>query len=472
MASPSGGWPAGRIWSAGSASVAHVSTPLLDTTHRALRRIALDKQRAHRVPGLYAGVQRRGELVWGDGIGRRAVESAEAPGPDDQFLVASNSKTFTAVMVMQLRDEGRLDLGDRVADHVSEVTHPLTVRQGLAHVSGMQREPVGDVWDSLVHPTTEELLAGFAEAEAVGRPHDRWHYSNTVFAVLGELVARLDGRSWEESLRARLLEPLELRRTSVGFDGGPQASGYYVAPYDDVPRPEPVIDLRAMAPCGGLASTATDLARWSSFVADPDPAVLSPDTMEEMCQPQSMIDVVGWQAGMGLGLFLIRSQAGRTWVGHTGGMPGHISGVFTHRESATGALVLMNSTAAPDPAAFAVELGEHVVQHDPAEPEPWTSGTALPDELAGLRGLWFSEGSPFVFSVVDGHLEARHPELPKDQPSSVFEQIGDDVYRTVKGRERGELLRVTRDDRGVPVTLHWATYLVTREPLSFGEETR
>ena len=448
-----------------------MTTALLDTTHRALRRIALDTQRDHRVPGLYAGVQRGGELLWGDGIGRRAVEADVSPGPDDQFLVASNTKTFTAVMVMQLRDEGRLDLGDRVGDHLAEVTHPLTIRQGLAHVSGMQREPVGDIWETLVQPTTEELLSGFVEAEAVGRPHDRWHYSNTVYSVLGELVARLDGRSWEESLRARLLDPLELRRTSVGFDGGPQASGYYVAPYDDVPRPEPVIDFRAMAPCGGLASTASDLARWSAFVADPDPAVLSPDTLEEMCQPQALIDVVGWGAGMGLGFFLVRSEGGRTWVGHTGGMPGHITGVFTHRESRTGAIVLMNSTSAPDPAAFALRLGEHVVRHDPAEPEPWRPGTSLPEELAGLRGTWFSEGTPFVFSVVDGRLEARHPDLPKDRPSSVFERVADDLYRTTQGRERGELLRVTRDADGVPERLHWATYLCTREPLAFGEST-
>ena len=446
-----------------------MTPPLLDTTRRALRRIALDRQRTGRVPGLFAGVQRRGELVWGQGIGRVSVEEERAPGPDDQFLVASNTKTFTAVMVMQLRDEGRLDLDDRIGDHLPEVTHPVTVRQGLAHVSGMQREPLGDVWETLEQPTTEQLLSGFAEAERVGRPHDRWHYSNVVYAVLGELVARLDGRSWADSLQARLLEPLEMRRTSVGFDEGPRATGYFVPPYDDVPRPEPVLDLRAMAPCGGLASTATDLGRWSAFVADPDPEVLSPDTMEEMCQPQVMRDVTGWTGAMGLGFFLARSDGGRTWVGHTGGMPGHVTGLFTHRESGTGAVVLMGSSTPPDPAGFAVELGEHVVQHDPEEPEPWSPGTTVPPELADLRGVWFSEGSPFVFSVVDGHLEARHPELPRQLPSSVFERIDDDLYRTVKGRERGELLRVTRDAHGVPVKLNWATYLVTREPLAFGE---
>ncbi|QZY30838.1 beta-lactamase family protein [Nocardioides coralli] len=435
-----------------------------------MRRRALRHQREGRVPGLYAGVHRRGELLWGDGVGVKDVETPVPPGADDQFLVASNTKTFTAVMVMQLRDEGRLDLDDRIGAHLPEVRQPVTVRQGLAHLSGLQREPVGEVWETLAEPDVEELLAGFAEAEQIGRPHDRWHYSNIVYAVLGQLVARLDGRTWAGSLQARLLDPLELRRTSPGFDGGPRATGYYVAPYDDVPRPEPVIGSSALDPCGGLASTADDLVRWSSFVADPDPGVLSPDTLEEMCQPQAMRDLEGWTAAMGLGFFLHRSPGGRTWVGHTGGMPGHITGVFTHRESGTGAVVLMNSTSAPDPAGFAIALGEHVVEHDPAEPEPWRPGTVVPEELAGLRGVWFSEGAPFIFSVVEGHLEAREPGQPSEQPSSVFEQVDDDVYRTVRGRERGELLRVTRDDDGVPVRLHWATYLATREPLAFGEQ--
>jgi len=446
-----------------------VSSPLLDTTQRSLRRLALDRQREGRVPGLFAGVQRDGQLVWGEGIGTTDVSDRRTPGPDDQFLVASNTKTFTAVMVMQLRDAGRLSLDDPIAAHVPEVTHPVTVRQGLSHLSGLQREPVGDIWETLARPDTAELLSGFTEAEQVGRPHDRWHYSNVVYAVLGDLVSRLDGRSWTDSLQARLLDPLELTRTSVGFDDGQRATGYYVAPYDDVPRPEPVVERSAMDPCGGMASTARDLARWSAFVAEPDAAVLPPDTMEEMCQPQALMDADDWTTAMGLGLFLIRSAGGRTWVGHTGGMPGHITGVFTHRASHTGAMALMNSTSAPDPAGFAIALGEHVLTHDPVEDDPWQPGTDLPDELIGLRGLWFSEGSPFAFSVVRGHLEARAPDAPASKAPSVFEHIGDDLFRTVSGRERGELLRVTRDEAGTPVTMHWATYLCTRESRAFGE---
>jgi CubicO group peptidase (beta-lactamase class C family) len=450
-------------------------TELQDTTLRSLHRIAADKQREGRVPGLFAGVSRKGALLWGEGVGQADLDEERPPGPDDQFLIASNTKTFIAVMVMQLRDEGRLTLDDLLGDHVPEVSHPITIRQCLSHVSGMAREPLGDVWETLENPGAKELRRDFDDVERVLKPHHHWHYSNVVFAMLGQLVEELDGRSWEESLRTRLLEPLEMRRTTNGFDGGPHVTGYFVPPYDDVPRVEPVMDLKALAPCGGLASTAADLAKWSAFVADPGD-LLSADTLEEMCQPQILLTTESWNAAMGLGFFLIRTGAdasARTWVGHTGGMPGHITGVFTHRESGTGGIALMNATAPPPPDAFAIQLADHVVEHDPVDPEPWRPGTQIPEEFRGLLGRWFSEGQPFVFWVEQGELKARvdKPAAARMTPSH-FEKVEDDVYRDVAGRERGEILRVTRAADGTVTQLNWATYLFSREPLAFGENLR
>lgn len=445
-------------------------TPLLDTTARSLRRIALSKQREGRVPGLYAAVCRRGELAWGDGIGVADLDDDRAPGPDDQFLIGSITKTLTAVMLMQLRDEGRLTLDDLLGEHVAEVSHPITIRQCLAHVSGMAREPVGEVWETLEHPDAKELRRDFDLVERILKPHERWHYSNVVYAMLGQLVEELDGRPWGDSVRIRLLEPLQLRRTTVGFDGGPRATGYYVAPYDDVPRVEPVLELKAMVAGGGLASTAVDLARWSAFVADPPAEVLSPDTLEEMCQPQILLNADAWTGAMGLGFILVRSATNRTWVGHAGAMPGQVTGVFTHRESGTGGIALMNATVTPAPSELAIELADYVVEHDPLEDEPWRAGTELPEELRGILGRWFSEGYPFVFVVEKGRLQARI-DVPAAAtlPPSVFEKISDDVYRTVSGRERGEQLRVTRAADGTVTKLNWATYLFTREPTTFGE---
>ena len=445
---------------------------LPDDSKRHLHRAALRHQREGRVPGLAAAVARGGELLWFAGIGATRVDSPETPGPDDQYLVGSNTKTFAAVMLMQLRDEGRLTLDDLLADHLPDVGHPVTVRQALAHVSGMQREPLGDVWDTLEQPDAAFLVRGFAEAERVGRPHTRWHYSNLAYAVLGQVVEKLDGRPWVESLEERLLRPLEMRRTTVGFVDDDHVTGYFVPPFHDVPREEPVLDLRAMTPVGGLASTARDLARWSAFVASPPDEVLSPDTLEEMCQPQVLLDTERWNGGMGLGLFVLRPPSGRTWVGHDGGMPGHLTALLTHRESGTGGIVLMSNTAGPDPAALALELADRVVEDLPVEDEPWRPGTSVPEELAGVIGRWYSEGRGFVFSVREGRLEARQDGAPASRGPSVFVAESADRYRTESGRERGELLRVTRDADGGVDRLHWATYVFTRAPLGFGEHLR
>lgn len=442
---------------------------LSETTTRGLHRILATKQSKHRVTGLAAGVARDGSLLWSDGVGAANVASPDAaPNDDTQFLIASNTKTFTAVLVMALRDEGKLSLDDGVEKHIPQSRHAgITIRQMLSHVSGMQREPIGDVWDGLVFPDSAELVDGWNAAERILKPHSTWHYSNLAFSLLGELVARLDGRSWAEALQARILDPLEMRRTTVGFAGN-AAVGYYVPPFSDVPTVEPVIDIAAMAPAGALASTVRDLATWGSFLAEPVEGILAKDTLDEMCQPQTMADLEGWQQAWGLGLMLYRDHD-RVWVGHTGGMPGHISGLVVQRQTKTVGIALMSSSPAPDPAAFAVELGRYLLDNEPADPEPWRPGTVIPAELTGILGRWFSEGSSFTFSVRQGRLEARADSAAETSPPSVFAEVDENLYRTESGRETGELLRVARDDSGAVVRLNWATYRFTREPMAFGE---
>ena len=79
-----------------------------------------------------------------------------------------------------------------------------------------------------------------------------------------------------------------------------------------------------------------------------------------------------------------------------------------------------------------------------------------------------SDGPEFIFRFHDGKLEARWAEAPEWADWSIFEPLGDDRYRTLQGRERGELLRIVRDEEGVPVRMYWATYPFTRAPETFG----
>ncbi|MEV0282707.1 serine hydrolase domain-containing protein [Kribbella sp. NPDC050820] len=445
-------------------------TDIAAQTQTALTRLVAERQTKGRVPGVVGAVARDGALAWSHGAGSADLDAPGVPPTaDSQFLIASQSKTLTAVAIMALRDEGKLTLDDPVEKLIPESKHEgITVRQMLSHASGMQREPVGDVWDVMKFPDRDELVSGWNDAERVGKPHHRFHYSNLVFSLLGEIVARLDGRSWYDAIKTRILDPLEMRRTTVGMDGGPTAVGYYVPPFSDVPVREQLLNLGSMDACGGLASTAEDLAKWAMFVANPVDEVLSKDTLDEMCQVQIMADLDRWQLAFGLGFMLLR-RGDRIFVGHDGGMPGHITSTFVHRPSGTAGIALQSSTSAPAPGLLATDLIIKVLEDDPLPADPWVPGTTVPDELVGVLGTWFSEGTPFVFSVKAGELQAKSPAAAEHLAPAVFTRLSEDVYRTTSGRETGELLRITRDATGTPTKLHWATYLCTRDPLAFGE---
>jgi hypothetical protein len=165
---------------------------------------------------------------------------------------------------------------------------------------------------------------------------------------------------------------------------------------------------------------------------------------------------------------MLAYEGGRTvHVGHEGGMPGFLSGVYVDRAQKVAAAALGSSGTAGEVCGLPHPLIRTSLEHDPRDTEPWTPGTRAPKELASVLGPWWTEGSEFVFSWRDGHLEARAREAARDRPPAVFAPESEDVYRAVSGREHGEQLRLTRDDAGDVVLMHWATYRVTREQETF-----
>ncbi|MGH8895201.1 MAG: serine hydrolase domain-containing protein, partial [Actinomycetes bacterium] len=342
----------------------------------------------------------------------------------------------------------------------------ITLRRMLCHLSGLQREPVGEVWERAEGPDREELLAGLEQAEAVLPPGRRHHYSNLAYALLGEVVSRLRREPWERVVHDKVLAPLGMTATTLRRRE-PFARGYLTDPYADRLHDEPEFPGNAFAPAAELWSTVDDLGRWASFVAEPDPAVLSPDTVEEMCHPQVVHDLDAWTLAWGLG-FMLHRRGERVLVGHDGAMPGYLAGLAVRRPEKVGGVVLVNTSAAADPGALAVDLVLRVLDDDPDLPEPWRPGPAVPPPVEELLGQWWSEGTAYVFSARDGALEAQPVGAVRSRPPSVFAQEGPDRFRVVSGREQGELLRVVRREDGTVDRLYWATYPVTRDPRPFG----
>jgi hypothetical protein len=149
-------------------------------------------------------------------------------------------------------------------------------------------------------------------------------------------------------------------------------------------------------------------------------------------------------------------------------MPGHLAGVAVDRTSGIGAAALTNSSAAADPEGLARKLVLAAIAALPDEPKRWQPEPGPPAELESALGRWWSEGAEFVFFWEDGKLKSR-PAAPKRPPQpSVFEPLGDDRFRTVAGREQGELLQLVRDADGHVVRMYWATYPFARSPEVFG----
>ncbi|HEU5108386.1 MAG TPA: serine hydrolase domain-containing protein [Micromonosporaceae bacterium] len=442
-----------------------------------LERMVRRAQSDGRVPAVAAAVHRADRAPWAFQVGGSGTD--RDLDAQTQFRIGSVTKTFTATLVMQCRDDGLLDLDDPVSRHLDVPAHgEMTIARALSHTAGIQREPHGDVWDTMRPPETERLLAELERVERVLPPGRRFHYSNLALSVLGHLVGRLRGGTWEEVLAERILRPLGLDATTV-LPTERAATGFLVDAYSDHARPEAPTDFRAVGPAAQLWSTASDMARWAAFLADParmdpDGAVLPAATVDEMRWPRTVTDEDLWSAGFGLGLIVVPQGERVVHVGHDGGMPGFLAGVYGRRGGrdtppALGGAVLGSAGNGVAVLDLVHKLLAAAVEQDPADIAPWRPGEPAPPAYRSALGPWWGEGFAFDFRWRDGRLTARQADAPADRPPAVFEPVDGrpDVLRTVSGREAGELLRLTRDETGAVARMHWATYRFTRAQETF-----
>jgi CubicO group peptidase (beta-lactamase class C family) len=271
------------------------ASPALDTFFAA-------KLKETGATGLAVGIILEGELVYQRGFGVRDVASATPVDSDTVFRIASMTKSFTALAVMKLRDEKRVQLDEPVATYVPELgalvaptrdAPPISLRLLLTNASGLAYD---DLWGAVTFgKSDDELIALLRTGVQISTaPGTRYAYSNLGWALLGKVVERVSEMRYRDYVTERILRPLGMSSTVWEASDVPPdrlATGYYRVGDDLVPEPRPSDG--AFAPAGGLYTSLRDYARYVAFQLaaypprdDPESGPVRRSTLREMHEGQ------------------------------------------------------------------------------------------------------------------------------------------------------------------------------------------
>jgi len=441
------------------------------TADRLLHLLARE-QVDRRLPSVVAGLVRDGQLVWWGARGSAAEPGAAplAPAPTTRYRIGSITKSLVATAVMRAHDDGLVGLEDPVGGYLPELGRDrgdvgaLTVGQLLGQASGLQAENdgAGHWWERSPGGDWAALAPALTADARRHRPGHRFHYSNTGFAVLGELLARLRGRPWHDVVRTDVLEPLGMLRAGLRRDAD-SAPGLAVHPWADVVLPEPEHDAGAMAPAGQVWATVPDLARFAALLAGTAGVdVVRPETVSLMREAQVVDDprTGAWASGYGLGLQLWNA-GGRRLVGHSGSMPGFVAMLQVDASSGDGVVAMTNSTTGFGD--LATRLLDVLAEEEPRLPAPWAP-RAVPPEVLELVGPWYWGPSPLVVRAEEGGFVLEGLGRPARSSRFRPSPAGDGTWVGLDAYYAGERLRVLRGADGTLSHLDLASFRLTRTP--------
>ena len=284
-------------------------------------------------PGVIALV-RHGRRVDEVAVGTADLGTGRPMSPDDHVRVGSVTKTFVAVVALQLVAEHRLRLDAPVSTVLPGVLPygaAVTVRQLLDHTSG-----VPDYFDRILplyttDPGTwlrrwqpSELVASIAGEPPLFPPGSQWHYSNTDYILMGMAIERITGRSLAAEVRQRVITPLRLRDTTFPtgtVDLPPPAAQGYLTGTGGAPLDVTEFDPSVAWAAGAMISTVADLA---TFYRELFTGALLPD--RQLAQLLTTVDAGGF--GYGLGIFILTTPCGPA-IGHNGAIFGFGVDAFT-----------------------------------------------------------------------------------------------------------------------------------------------
>jgi CubicO group peptidase (beta-lactamase class C family) len=426
----------------------------------------------HRLPGAAAGIVVEDELAWSTGYGYADVAAERPHDAGTLFRIASITKTFTATAIMQLRDEGALHLDDPAVAFLPELREAassfgpietVTLRRMLSHESGLMGDPPGARWFHDIYESSPAAnLARAAEIGTTIPPNVQQKYSNLAFQLLGEVIARVDGRPYVEAIRERILEPLGM--SSSGFHPlapeleARRAVGYRARWLSD--GFVPAVGLAEFpAAEGGLQSSVHDVARWLSAQFPMERAleghrtVLSDETLREMHRPR-YLEGEKWEEAWCIGWYAER-KGETVWIQHSGGLPGFITNACFRSKERVGAIAFLNGIA--NASELAMELGGIALEAVRSAVLPFEQPPEMPDAFRPLLGIYGEPTEGLLMRVEwrDGKLTLLDPDEADFR--LVFLPTEDPLRFTVDWfqRESGEPVEFhrDRDERVTGVTI-------------------
>lgn len=299
------------------------------------------------------------ELIYAKSFGYANREDGVKATPDTLYSICSNSKLFTAISIMQLRDAGKLSLRDPVSKHLDwynieqnfSLSDDVTIEGILSHSSGLPREVDTPYWsgsEGFPFPTLEDAIDITQNQSTLYRAWEYFQYSNLGLTLAGEIVSNVSGQNYHDYVRENVLRPIGLDNTFSTMDlekhGNELAMGYSAPQRVGERTPVKFFNAGAVDPAAGFTSSANDLAKflmWQIKLQDGQgDEVLDHNTLREMQRPHSV--VMGWNSAVGVGFFL-RKFGDKTIVEHGGSCPGYRTQALFEPDQGIGGVALINA---------------------------------------------------------------------------------------------------------------------------------
>ena len=324
------------------AVIARANKSFSPQIRRQLEQAVDDTIKKYTTPGAIVGVWQGNRKAWIYATGLSDIKTKRKMEPDDKFRIASNTKTFIAVVVLQLVDEKKLNLEDRLDKFIPEIPHSdkITIRRLLNHTSGIydfvNDEDFQKVYRNkpLKKWTPQEEIDIILTHKPEFKPGEKWSYSNSNYTLLGVIIEKVTGSKVETEVAKRIIEPLGLSNTS--FPVSPAMPGKYTHGYIDnekgVLKDATLRDPSCAWTSGAIISDLYDLKRWVEAAARGE--LLSAAMKREHLR-WVPTGIEGFEYGLG-----ILNVHG--FIGHNGKILGYKSFMLHSPEKGTTIIILLN----------------------------------------------------------------------------------------------------------------------------------